>query len=111
MQEFMSRSERRLIRLRSAAEKGLMSLDNELLYGSEIKRYEKQGLFIYHLPSTIKDLEKSKISWENAFGSEVPYPVVYYIKGITSMYPENEIKTLAQELYVIAAYVKNKKNN
>ena len=57
MQEFMSRSERRLIRLRSAAEKGNMSLENELLYGSEIKRYEKQGLFIYHLPSTIKDLE------------------------------------------------------
>lgn len=110
MQEFMSRSEKRLIKLRSAAEKGLMSLDNELLYGSEIKRYKKQGFFVYHLPSTIKNLENSKIGWENAFGNEIPYPVVYYIKGITSLYPASEIKTPAQELYVIAAYTKNQKN-
>lgn len=111
MQEYMSRSERRLKKLRSAAQKGNMSLDNELLYGSEIKRLEKLGFMVFHSQSSINNLDTSKIDWSNAFGSEIPYAVSYYINGIISLFPESDIKTIAQELYTIAARVNNEKNN
>lgn len=110
MQEFKSRSDKRLIKLRCAAGEGCMSLDNELLYGSEIKRYEKQGFEVSHTPSSIKNLDNSKIDWSNAFNGNVPYQVFCYISGITPVYPKVYVKTFAQELYVIAAHVNyNKK--
>ena len=103
MQEFPSRSEKRLIKLYKAAESGQMSLDSELLYGSEIKRYIKQGFTVSHKPSSIKNLDNSKIDWSHAFNNGIPHIVFSYITGVIVTYPESHIENFAQRLYVIAA--------
>ena len=103
MQTYPSRSERRLTKLYQAAESGCMSLDNELLYLSEIKRCCKQGLVVSHHESSIKNLYSSEISWSHAFRLNMPDVVYNYITGRIATYPQSQIKTFAQQLYVIAA--------
>lgn len=107
MQEFPSRSEKRLIKLYSAAKRGLKSLNDELLYGSEIKRYKKQGFDVSHTSSSLKNLNHSNVDWSNAFKNGVPYQVYSYICGETSAYPRVYVHNLAQELYVISEYTIN----
>ena len=104
MQTFPSRSEKRLTNLYSAAESGCMSLERELLYGSEIRRYRKQGFVVSHDESPSRpNLYNSEIDWSHAFGDSVPYSVCSYITGRISTYPKSSVKSFAQELYVIAA--------
>ena len=103
MQEFPSRSEKRLTKFYTAAEKGCMSLDDELLYSSEIKRYIKQGFVVSYKPSSMKNLNNSNIDWSHAFKNGIPHIVFSYITGVIVTYPESHIKTFAQQLYVIAA--------
>ena len=103
MQTYPSRSEKRLTKLYKAAESGCMSLDNELLYSSEIKRYLKQGFVVSRQASPIKNLYSSEISWSHAFGDDIPHVVNTYITGEIDTYPGSQVKTFAQQLYVIAA--------
>ena len=103
MQEFSSRSEKRLTKLYKAAESGQMFLDSELLYSSEIKRYHRQGFVVSHKPSSISNLHSSEISWSHAFRDNIPHVVYTYITGGIDTYPQSQIKTFAQQLYVIAA--------
>jgi hypothetical protein len=82
-------------------------LNDELLYGSEIKRYKKQGFDVSHTLSSLKNLNHSNVDWSNAFKNGVPYQVYSYICGETSAYPRVYVHNLAQELYVIAEYTIN----
>lgn len=108
---FPSRNDKRLNKLILAAEKGCMSLKSEKLYGSEMKRLiKKDGFEISSTPSSIPNLSDSTISWENAFSGGIPLIVNKYITGVIETYPKSHITTLAQELFVTASRVRNKKS-
>lgn len=103
MNEYPSRSEKRLNKLYIAAERGRMSIENELLYGSEKKRLAKDGFYFSSAPSSIQSLSNCTISWYNAFPGGVPLIVHNYISGVIETYPKSHITTLAQELFVTAS--------
>lgn len=110
MQEYASRSEARNKRLHAAANKGLMFVENILLYSSEVKKCKKQGFTVSHESARPNNLMNSKIDWSNAFNNGIPFSVHSYIVGAVSEFPEDDVETLAQELYVVAARVQKNKN-
>ncbi len=105
MRSYPSRNEKREIRLYTAAEKGELSIEQLILYPSEITKLEKQG---FKVVSNIKPYSNStalftvNVSWAGAFGCAIPYIVHSYINGIIETFPKNSINNFAQELYVIA---------
>ena len=109
MYEYTSRSEKRLNKLIIAAEKGKMSVENELLYGSEKKRLTRDGFSISSAPSSYKSLSNCTISWYKAFPNGVPLIVHNYITGVIETYPKSHITTLAQKLFVTASRAKAKR--
>lgn len=104
MRSYPSRNEKREIRLYSAAEKGVLSIEQFILYPSEITKLEKQGFSV----DTIKPYSNSSVlftanvSWANAYGCTIPHIVHSYINRIIETFPKNSIENFAQELYVIA---------
>ena len=86
------------------------------IYLREIKKLSKQDLC--PMSNTKSNVSVYvKLSWENPkwddpLGEGPPIQVLDYVEGITDIFPETSIKTLAQELYVIATranYEKSKK--
>lgn len=104
MRSYPSRNEKREIRLYAAAEKGELSIEQLILYPSEITKLKKQGFKV----SNIKPYNNSTslftvdISWADAFGCAIPHIVHSYLNRIIETFPKNSIKNFAQELYVIA---------
>ena len=104
MHSYPSRSEKRQINLYTAAERGVLSVENMLLYPSEIKKLEKEGFYISNIvPSAIsKGLYSVTVDWSHAYGSGIPHIVFSYIHNIIETYPKNSVNSFAQELFVIA---------
>ena len=104
MHSYPSRAERREIRLYSAAERGHLSLNKEVLYSGEIARLRKQGFTVNNIvPYSVSGkLYMATIDWSHAFGQSIPHLVYSYINMIIETYPRNSVKSFAQELYVIA---------
>ena len=106
MQSFPSRSDRRQVRFRFRAEKGLFNSE-ETLYTSEARKLLSSGFSV----TKVTEVELKRglgfylVSWENPFGSFIPQNVEEYIKG-KGEYPYEDIKTLAQSLYVLTAQSK-----
>ncbi len=103
---YPSRNDKRLNKLFIAAERGEMSIENELLYGSEKKKLANAGFKVTSAPSFKENMSKCSISWLNAFPDGVPLIVHNYISGVIETYPKSHIITLAQELFVIASRYK-----
>ena len=76
------------------------------IYLKEIKKLSKQDLC--PMPNTkSKSSVSVKLNWENPkwndpLGDGPPIQVLDYVEGVTDIFPETSIKTLAQELYTIA---------
>ena len=111
MQSYPSRSEKRETKLFTTAEEGLLVLENEILYPSEIKFLKKKGFRIFNLePSGIKSsLYSVTIAWATAYPCGVPLMVQSYINHTIDTFPDEHIENLAQKLYVIAKRVSNSK--
>lgn len=101
---YPTRSERRQVQLYSAAEKGEFSLENIILYPSEIKKLEKDGFTVHSVKPFIskKKLFSATVEWSNVYNSAIPHLVYSYIYGIIETYPKNFVNSFAQELFVIA---------
>lgn len=111
MYSYPSRSEKRQVQLLSAAEKGMFSFENIIIYPREITKLEKDGFTV----RSIKPYKESKalftatVEWSNAYGCAIPHIVYSYIHGIIETSPQKAISTFAQELYVIAHKANAKK--
>lgn len=111
MNHYPSRSEKRYARFYQIAENGgLHSL--EILYSSEARKLSEKSGFsnkILGLHGNFPNLYDVDVSWSNAFGDVIPYPVEQYINGTISTFPNLYVNNLAEELYVIAHRAKFQK--
>lgn len=98
-----SRKEKRENKFYSLAEKGLFDALGVFLYRSEARKLVSSGFKVVRIED--KDNKKiplpSYVSWENAFGNDIPPMVEAYIWGEIKTFPN--FSNLAQELYIIAA--------
>ena len=68
------------------------------------KMLEKDG-FTVHVSSPFDESRKlfnATISWGNAYKNVIPYLVYSYTNGLINTFPESQISTFAQKLYVTA---------
>ncbi len=107
---YTSRSERRQQRLIYAAEKGLKSLEGQILYLSEIKKLTKEGFVIVESETfdSKKKLYCCTISWQEAYKDGIPPMVLDYIYAVIESYPKNFVNSFAQELFITSARVNAK---
>ena len=99
-----SRREQRDAKFLYLAEHGEMCCKNFSLYKSEERALrDKDGFVVVRRGENIKKELPATISWDNAFKGEIPLVVRNYISGVVDTFPKWEMKTWAQELYVIAA--------
>ena len=97
--DFPTRSEKREALLIQSAERGEFSR-RDCLYLAEIRKLEKDG-FTVHVSSPFDENRKlfnATISWGNAYKNVIPYLVYSYTNG----FPESQISSFAQKLYVTA---------
>ena len=103
MEYFPSRQERRQMRFKYRADRGLFNCE-ETLYNSEVRKLIANGFSVVKM--TEVELKRGLgfylVSWEKPYGSYVPQEVEEYIAG-KGDYPFEHIKTNAQSLYVITA--------
>lgn len=98
-----------------------MKSTQHLVYIAQRGAFEVKGLVL--LPSVFKELKKqgldmtktgtksgarnkvfiSSVSWKNAYKNGVPSVVSEYISGKSKNYPENEVKNLAQKLFILSS--------
>ncbi len=100
---FPTRSEKREALLIQSAERGEFSR-RDCLYLAEIRKLEKDG-FTVHVSSPFDENRKLfnvTISWGNAYKNVIPYLVYSYTTGSINTFPESQISTFAQRLYVTA---------
>lgn len=104
MTSYPSRSEKRQVKLYSAAEKGEFSLENIILYPGEIRKLRNDGFTVYVIkpfPSH-KKLYVTNIEWSGAYGPAIPHIVYSYIHGVIETYPKSSVDKFARELFIIA---------
>ena len=104
MRSYPSRTDKREIRLYTAAEKGELSIEQFVLYPSEITKLEKQGFNVSNIKpySNSSVLFTATVSWSNAYGCAIPHIVHSYINRIIETFPKRSVNNFAQELFVIA---------
>jgi len=83
------------------------------IYLGEIKRFGKEDLCpIPKIKSNVSvcvKLNWENPKWDDPVGEGPPLEVLDYVECITDIFPKTSIKTLAQELYVIATRANNEK--
>lgn len=110
MRSYPSRDERRQENFYKLAEQGLLSMENAILYPSEIKKLEeKYGMKVKKVKDFKPDMHLvvADISWKNAYGYAIPHIVISYVTGQIETFPRASIQTFAQELWVIARRTAN----
>lgn len=93
----------------STAQQGLFEAEGLVLLPSVFKGLKKEGLETTKTGTKNGARNKlfiSSVSWKNAYKDGVPTVVSEYISGKTKKYPEEEIKNLAQKLFVLSSVAK-----
>ncbi len=90
----------------SIAQQGLFEANGLVLLPSVFKDLKKEGLKVTKTGTKNGARNKvfiSSINWENAYEDGVPVIVTEYISGKSKIYPKEEIKNLAQKLFVLSS--------
>lgn len=101
-----SRREKREQKLLYTAEHGNFEVEL-LLFGGEAANLVKNGFFVDRHGSDSKKSLPSTVSFKNPFKTGIPPIVSDYVTGQIETFPK--VSNWAQELFVIAARVNNKK--
>jgi len=97
-----SRKQRREEKFLDSANSGEFGAPTPL-FKNEEKSLIKDGFTVKRFGLHTKYSLPSYVSWNEAFGDEIPPSVCDYITGVSDEFPKSEISNWAQRLYVIAA--------
>jgi len=105
MKTYPSRSEQRENLLKAEARKGNFCRERVIVYPNEIKRLERDGFNVSNIVDARireKKLLVVTVDWSLVFGNGIPHEVYSYINYITDDFPKDQVKNLAEELFVTA---------